>query len=68
MNQVAIITRGMNCDGYESRIAKALTQLEGALRVNAGHRAGCVEFAFSQEIAEAVIERRIEELGYGVAK
>ncbi len=68
MNEATIITRGMNCDGCESRIEKALKRLEGIRRVNADHRAGHVEVAFSQEIDEAVIERRIEELGYEVAK
>lgn len=68
MNQATIIARGMNCDGCESRIEKALAQLEGVRKMKADHRAGRVEVAFDQELDEALIQRRIEELGYEVAK
>lgn len=68
MNQATIIARGMNCDGCESRIEKAQAQLEGVRKMKADHRAGRVEVAFDQEIDEAPIQRRIEELGYEVAK
>ena len=68
MNQVTIVTRGMNCEGCESRIEKALGQLEGVRRVNADHQGDRVEVAFDDELDQAVIEKQIEALGYEVTK
>lgn len=68
MNQVTIVTRGMNCEGCESRIEKAVAQLEGVRRVNADHHGDRVEVAFDDELEQAVIEKQIEALGYEVTK
>lgn len=68
VNQVTIATQGMSCTGCESRIEQALGRLEGVRRVKADQRASRVEVAFDQEVDEAVIHRRIEELGYEVTR
>ncbi len=68
MREAKLTTKGMHCEGCESRIERVLARLDGVSRVEADRTAERVEIAYDEaEVDEQTIRTRITEIGFEVA-
>jgi copper chaperone CopZ len=67
MAELNLQVEGMDCDGCEESIKKAVSQVEGVERVSASHSSGKVLVAFAGDVDETGVRTAIEDAGYEVA-
>ncbi len=63
-----LTVRGMTCGGCENAVKRALSQIEGIEDVSASHSANLVGIRYdTDKVTRAMVQERIETLGYEVA-
>lgn len=66
--ELVIKTSGMVCGGCENRVQNALKLVDGVENVVADHNTGDVKVTLSKEVDKAVLEEKIEDLGFTVVR
>ena len=66
MNELIFNIEGMMCNGCENRVQNALQIIEGVEKVVANHVDGTVTVTLNNNIDEAIIKEKLEDLGYEV--
>ena len=66
MNELIFNIEGMMCNGCENRVQNALQTIEGVEKVVANHVDGTVTVTLNNDIDEAIIKEKLEDLGYEV--
>lgn len=66
MKEIIIKVEGMVCNGCENRVQNALKNIKGVEEVVANHINGTVTITSSNEVEEAVLKEKIEDLGFEV--
>jgi copper chaperone CopZ len=66
MAELNLQVEGMDCDGCEESIRKAVGQVQGVESVSASHSSGKVQVVFAGESDEAGVRTAIEDAGYEV--
>lgn len=68
MKEINLKVNGMECNGCENRIKKALENIDGVENVTANHERGMVTITLKEEIEETLLEKTVENLGYEIIK
>ncbi len=66
MKELTFKVEGMMCAGCENRVKNALKTIDGVEDVIASHVEGTVKVTLNNEIDEAIIKEKIEDIGYEV--
>ncbi len=68
MQQVKLNVTGMQCDGCETTIEAAVSQMEGVENISASYPSGIVEVIFdTDKVNLKTIQKTIEESGYQIS-
>ena len=67
MKEIILKVEGMSCGGCENRVQNALKTIEGVEEVVADH-VNCTVTVKANNVDEAVIKEKIEDLGYSVVE
>ena len=67
MKEIILKVEGMSCGGCENRVQNALKTIEGVEEVVADH-VNCTVKVKANNVDEAVIKEKIEDLGYSVVE
>ncbi len=67
MKEIILKVEGMSCGGCENRVQNAVKTIEGVEEVVADH-VNCTVTVKANNIDEAVIKEKIEDLGYSVVE
>ena len=68
MKETIIKVNGMVCNGCENRVQNALQTIEGIEKVVADHTKGIVTITSKEEVEKSIMEEKIEDIGFEVAK
>ena len=68
MKKNEIKVKGMACEGCEKRIKNALSGINEVENVDANYKTGLVVVTTNKEYDLAMLEEKIEDLGFEVAK
>lgn len=68
MKTLILKVEGMVCGGCENRVQNALKNIEGVEEVIANHNEKTVTITLSQEVSEALLKEKIEDLDFKVIK
>ncbi len=68
MKETKIKVEGMVCEGCENRVKNALRSIDGVEKVEASFQKGEVTIFTQKEISKAVLEEKIEDIGFEVVK
>lgn len=66
MKETIIKVEGMVCEGCENRVQNALKAIEGIENVVANHTNGTVTINSKEEVTEASMKEKIEDIGFEV--
>lgn len=66
MKEIIIKVEGMVCNGCENRIKNALKTIKGVENVAANHTNGIVTVTSNDEVEEALLKEKIEDIGFEV--
>ena len=66
MKEIILKVEGIECGGCEKRIENAVGTINGVSKVKASHENGTVTITLEQEVEQAVIEQKIEDIGFTV--
>ena len=67
MKEIILKVEGMSCGGCENRVQNAVKTIEGVEEVVADHL-NCTVTVKANNVDEAVIKEKIEDLGYSVVE
>ena len=67
MKEIILKVEGMSCGGCENRVQNAVKTIEGVEEVVANH-VNCTVTVKANNVDEAVIKEKIEDLGYSVVE
>ncbi len=67
MKEIILKVEGMSCGGCENRVQNAVKTIEGVEEVVADH-VNCTVTVKANNVDEAVIKEKIEDLGYDVVE
>ncbi len=67
MKEIILKVEGMSCGGCENRVQNAVKTIEGVEEVVADH-VNCTVTVKANNVDEAVIKEKIEDLGYSVVE
>lgn len=68
MKELNLKVNGMVCNGCENRIQNALKNIGGVEQVIANYATGIVTITLKEEIAESLLEKTIENIGFEIVK
>ena len=68
MKELNLKVNGMVCNGCENRIQNALKIVGGVEQVIANYATGIVTITLKEEIAESLLEKTIENIGFEIVK
>lgn len=68
MKEIILKVEGMMCGGCEKRIENAVSSISGVSKVKANHENGTVAITLEQEVEQAAIEQKIEDIDFKVIK
>lgn len=66
MKEIIIKVEGMVCNGCENRVQNALKTINGVEKVVANHTNGTVTVTSNDEVEEALLKEKIEDIGFEV--